>query len=531
MASLSMDKIKIKYDSTEIAMTRPYGSVDIIEPEKMGVEGDRRDMHRMGKKQEMRRTFDFFSIWGYAVILGNTWEFSLVTGVLSLAQGGPAGAIWMFLTTCFGMFFVMLSMAEMASIAPTAGGQYHWVSEFAPPQYQKLLSYIVGWLCVLGWQTCMVIVGLVAASQFTALIALSNPTYTIKGWHTALLIIAITSFAILINTFLVRKLPLLEGIVMFFHIFGFFAVFVILWIMGPRAPASEVFTEFEDNAGWGNIGLACLVGISSPVVTLVGADSSCHLSEELQNASWVLPRAMIATAATNYALGFLMTVTLMMNLGDVSAALASPTGQPYVYVLQQATRSYTATWVLTSIVAILLVSCAINQVTTSSRQLFAFARDGGLPFSSFLGHVHPGYNIPLNAVLVTLGFTCVLSFVVIGSSTALSNITTLSLTGLISSYAVAIGCIFAKRIRGEEFPSSRFKLPRKLGFVTNAIALCWLSLTFVMMFFPGTPIPDAKGMNWSALIFSAVVGFSLLYYRFSARGRYVGPVEYVRKDL
>jgi len=70
----------------------------------------------------------------------------------------------MFLTVCFGMFFVMLSMAEMASMsvsqtskvlvvgsltdyrAPTSGGQYHWVSEMAPKKHQKFLSYLVGTL-------------------------------------------------------------------------------------------------------------------------------------------------------------------------------------------------------------------------------------------------------------------------------------------------------------------------------------------------------------------------------------------------
>lgn len=41
------------------------------------------------------------------------------------------------------------SMAEMASMAPTTGGQYHWVSEFAPKSAQRELSYVVGWLCVL----------------------------------------------------------------------------------------------------------------------------------------------------------------------------------------------------------------------------------------------------------------------------------------------------------------------------------------------------------------------------------------------
>ena len=36
-------------------------------------------------------------------------------------------------------------------MAPTSGGQYHWVSEFAPKKHQKFLSYIVGKPDFLGW--------------------------------------------------------------------------------------------------------------------------------------------------------------------------------------------------------------------------------------------------------------------------------------------------------------------------------------------------------------------------------------------
>lgn len=43
-------------------------------------------------------------------------------------------------------------MAEMASMAPTSGGQYHWVSEFAPASSQKFLSYITGWLSSMSYQ-------------------------------------------------------------------------------------------------------------------------------------------------------------------------------------------------------------------------------------------------------------------------------------------------------------------------------------------------------------------------------------------
>lgn len=51
-----------------------------------------------------------------------------------------------------GFVPVIVSMAEMASIAPTAGGQYHWVSEFAHPKLQKPLSYVTGWISTMAWQ-------------------------------------------------------------------------------------------------------------------------------------------------------------------------------------------------------------------------------------------------------------------------------------------------------------------------------------------------------------------------------------------
>ena len=53
---------------------------------------------------------------------------------------------WSYTWIIIGQFFIVLSLAEMASMAPTAGGQYHWVSEFASRQYQKILSYTSGWL-------------------------------------------------------------------------------------------------------------------------------------------------------------------------------------------------------------------------------------------------------------------------------------------------------------------------------------------------------------------------------------------------
>lgn len=174
-----------------------------------------------------------------------------------------------------------------------------------------------GWLSVLGWQSALVAVAYAAAQQFQALVALSDLSYEIIGWHAALLTVAIALLAISVNTFLMRKLPLMEVVFMVLHVVGFLAILVALWAAGPRGEAKQVLTGFQDNAGWGNVGLACLIGILGPVLTLIGADSACRLSEELKDAAWILPRVMFATAIFNYIMGFVMTVTLNFTLGNL----------------------------------------------------------------------------------------------------------------------------------------------------------------------------------------------------------------------
>lgn len=108
------------------------------------------------------------------------------------------------------------------------------------------------------------------------------------------------------------------------------------------------------------------------------------MSEELKDASYTLPRAMIWTAVVNSSLGFLMLVTFCFCLGDVESAIMSPTGQPHIQIMYNATQSVSGATALASITTIMAVFGCVNNVATCSRQLFAFARDHGgkLSFSS-----------------------------------------------------------------------------------------------------------------------------------------------------
>lgn len=234
---------------------------------------------------------------------------------------------------------VNTSMAEMASMAPTSGGQYHWVSEFSPRKYQKFMSFVTGWLCVLGWQTGAANTAFLAGTQIQGLIILNNPTYIPERWHGTLLTFAVALFSVVFNTFLVKKLPLVEGIVLIIHIFGFFAVLITLWVLGPRGDAYTVFTTFNNYGGWSSDGLSAMVGILAVMIPLLGADGAVHMSEELRDAARVLPKAMILTTITNGAMGFTIIVTFCMVLGNLDDVIATPTFQPYIAVFYNVTQS------------------------------------------------------------------------------------------------------------------------------------------------------------------------------------------------
>lgn len=130
----------------------------------------------------------------------------------------------------------------------------------------------------------------------------------------------------------------------------------------------------------------------------------------------------------------------------------------------------------------------------------------------------------------TFAITVVLSLFIIGTPVAFALLTSLSLTGLISSYLLAVSCVLWKRIRDEPFPPGRFNLG-KFGFVCNGLAVGFLLLVWVMMFFPTAPNPPPAGMNWSVVIYGFVVILFSVYYVVRGKQQYDGPVEYVRKDM
>jgi choline transport protein len=231
----------------------------------------------------------------------------------------------------------------------------------------------------------------------------------------------------------------------------------------------------------------------------------------------------------NYAVGFIMTITVMYVSSTFDQNIAAATGESYVAVLYAATGSKTATTILTVLILVLFFCTAINTVTTSSRQLFAFARDGGLPFSNTLAKVDPRTGLPTNALLATFGVTFVLSWIICGSSIAFQNITSITIVGLLLSYGTTIATMLYRRWSGVPLPAARWRYPQAFGYFVNILALCFVTVAFIFAYFPTAPNPSAESMNWSVVVTLAGVIVATGYYFIRGSRTFEGPAVRMKK--
>ncbi|KAE8377728.1 amino acid/polyamine transporter I [Aspergillus bertholletiae] len=491
---------------------------------------DNLDMQRLGKTQQLKRNFRFLSILGFNCTLMATWESILLTSNYGLINGGRAGMVYVYIGTFIGFFASVASLAEIASRAPTAGGQYHWVSEYAPSSCQRFLSYITGWLSVLGWQAAFASVCFLTGTLIQGLLVTvysvptANYTYTFERWHGTLLTIAIAMAATVLNGWGTHWLASLERLLLFIHLVGFFVVLIPLWVKADRASSTEVFQTFTNMGGWPNIGLACLVGQLTPIFSFTGPDAATHMAEEVQDASRIVPWCMISTALVNGALGFVMLITFLYTMGDIDSVLEAPSGFPFITAFQNATGSSNMAVGLACIILVMEVCSALGVLATTSRQMFAFARDKALPFSSTFAYVHPQSKTPIWSILSSTLVTILLSLINIGSTAAFNAIASLAIASMLTTYLIAIACFFMARWQSRTPSTSRFTLG-PCGPAINLVSILYLALQIVFTFFPTTRAVEPKTMNWSVLMVGTVTLFAIVQYILYARKVYQAPVS------
>ncbi|PSN74810.1 amino acid permease 2 [Corynespora cassiicola Philippines] len=487
---------------------------------------DRADMSRMGKVQELRRNYRPLSAIAFTVILQGTWEVLMTATYEGLVDGGPAGLIWSYVWTYFGFSFVMASLAEMASMAPTAGGQYHWVSEFAPPKYQKGMSYFIGWMSTLSWQAGTASGPFLVGTLIQASAIVAYPDYAPTNWQGTLMVIAVTILVWGLNVWGTRAMPVFQNIMLMVHVTGFLVIIIVLWVLCPRATAETTFTNFVNDGGWNSMGLALMVGQISAIYACICSDAAAHMAEEIKDAGTTVPRAMLGSYLLNGALGIVFLISYMFVMTDVGAALEDVTGYPHIWVFSQAV-SPAGVIGLNVIPTVLIFAGTLTYNLSTSRQTWAFARDDGLPFSNWIKKVDPKLNTPANSVTFTCIITIALSLINIGSDVAFNAIISLNVVSLMITYVFSIGCVLYRRIfHPELLPTSRWSLG-KWGVPINIGGFLYSFHAFFWCFWPNTTPTDKENFQWSSVMFVGVAILCGVDYFFRGRKQYKGPVVLV----
>ena len=204
---------------------------------------------------------------------------------------------------------------------------------------------------------------------------------------------------------------------------------------------------------------------------------------------------------------------------------------------------------MVSIVSALNICANLSIVAAGSRQAWAFARDEGLPFSSWFRRVSTiGIPIPINAILASLTITIAISLLNLGSTTAFLSVVGLLASAGAMSYAISISCVLWRRLRGKPLPKSPFSLGRYVSYTTipllaprhfrltmqgvpiNIVAIAFALFQVVMSFFPLTAVVNHETMNYGVVMFSGVAIISVAYYIVRARHVYKGPVVHINYD-
>ena len=267
------------------------------------------------------------------------------------------------------------------------------------------------------------------------------------------------------------------------------------------------------------------------------------MAEEIHSANVVIPWCMLTTTVLNGILGFAMLLAILFVTTDISFALSSPTGTlgfPFMDIFRSATGSIPGATAMICIIIIMDICAAVAFLATSSRIVFAFGRDKGLPFWQTMAKVQPDSKIPIYAIMVMALVSCVIGLINIGSATAFNVVVSVGVSSLYASCVLTEAMLLyhrcipgniqhAEHMNKESWHANElvwgpFHVPGIWGILLNAFGVGYGIIVLVFSLFPTHVNPDAAGMNWSCLMKGTIMLGAVVYYYAISRKVYRRPV-------
>ncbi|KAL1955800.1 hypothetical protein VTO42DRAFT_8039 [Malbranchea cinnamomea] len=478
-------------------------SVDALpSPESSSMDEDAMKLAAMGYTQDMRRQFSVLSLLAVGFSLTNSWfgiSASLITGINS---GGPVLTIYGIPWIAFISTSVAITLSELASAYPNAGGQYFWANELAPPRYANFASYLTGWFAWAGSIFTSASVALGLASAGVGMWQLGHPDFVIEAWHVVVAYQVINFFAYLFNC-VGKLLPKVATVTLWTSIISFIVILITVPAKAPtHQDAKFVFATFINSTGWSADGLAYLVGLINCNWVFACLDAATHMAEEVAQPERSIPIAIMSTVAIGFTTAWFYVISMYFSLQDFGKLLNTPTGVPILELYYQALGNKAGAIVLESLVLATGIGCQIASHTWQSRLCWSFARDGGLPFHKWLSIITPGLDVPFVAHSVSCFIVGVLGLLYLGSSTAFNSMVTACIVLLYVSYIIPVVCLL---YRGRNnIKHGPFWLG-PIGLAANIVLLLWTLFTIVIYSFPSVYPVSAGSMNYVCVVYFIVV--------------------------
>ncbi|KAH7482755.1 hypothetical protein FOMA001_g7416 [Fusarium oxysporum f. sp. matthiolae] len=346
-----------------------------------------------------KQKLGFPSLVALSFNICNSWAGVSSSMQIALLQGGPFALLYGFFVTTSLYLCIALSAAELISVYPTPGGQYHFASILAPRKFTKSISYVCGFISVINWEIIGAAVTIIPCMQILALWQYYHPSFQAKPWHQFVIYEAFGLFVSLYNNLILPK-------ALWTHNLGFIlnltmlVVVTVLLIVRPfnKAPDVFVWNTFINLTGWSD-GVCFLTSLVTTCFGFTGLDACLHLTEDVSSPKRVVPRSIVLTVVIGFITTLPYIVVLLYGIVDMNATLAIQGYLPFeMYKMIWRSDAAAIAIIISSIFLTFFILNAIMQ--TSSRMAWAFACDNGIVFSRVFERMHPNLVVPLNAAVL-----------------------------------------------------------------------------------------------------------------------------------
>lgn len=375
----------------------------------MSQHDDEAHLESLGYTQELSRRMSAFSNFAMAfsvicILAGGLTSLHLG---LSSVGGASIGIGWPF--ACLFSVCTALAMGQIASAFPTAGGLYHWASILGGRGW----GWLTAWFNLAGLIT---VLSAINVGIYKFAVGSLGPIWGFQADNTTqvAVVMLITLSQALLNHLGIRITSFLIDISGYLIMAVTIVLVASLLYYAPGHDFSRLFTftNFSGELGgkvWPvepNLLILFLLGLQLPAYTITGFDASAHTAEETRGASVAVPKAIVFAVISSSVFGWIMLSCIVMAIPDLREGIGQGENVFFFTMGKVLPQALCALLYLGCGVAQYL--CGLATVTSSSRMVYAFARDGGLPLSSHLRQVSARYLTPVKAIwavaILSVGF-------------------------------------------------------------------------------------------------------------------------------